>query len=158
MSIEKQKWSIRFNCKTASPLLMLVSQLQLCTLSLNHHQKVEADNHYNDLFFTYSIALGQRPPQPGEYHIKPQHTSQAKQYFKCIQLDFQGSVHLQIITSCKTFTLSTSRCKESAVLLRLFPPALTANLSTPRPGWVQQWVLNTSQSFCISGSNLSLGA
>lgn len=34
------------------PVLMLVSQLPLCTLTLNHHYKVEADNNYNDLFFT----------------------------------------------------------------------------------------------------------
>lgn len=90
---------LRFSCKTASPLLVLVSQLQLCTLSLNHHQKVEVDNHYNDLFFTYSIALGQRQPEPEEQHIKPQNTSPAKQYFKCIQLDFHGSIRLQTITS-----------------------------------------------------------
>lgn len=66
MSIKREKWSIRFNCKTASLLLMLVSQLQLCTLSLNHNYKMEAGNHYNDFFFTYGIALGQRPPEPGE--------------------------------------------------------------------------------------------
>lgn len=34
------------------PVLTLVSQLPLCTLTLNHHYKVEADNHYNDLSFT----------------------------------------------------------------------------------------------------------
>jgi len=92
---------------------------------------MEADNHYNDLFFTYIIALGQRSPEP-ELHIKPQNTSPAKQHFKCMQLDFQGGVHLQIITYCKTFTLNTGRCEESAFLLKLFPPALIANLSTPQ--------------------------
>lgn len=130
MSISEQKWSKA--PWQSFPASRACQWAQLCSLALKHHLKVQADNHLNDLFFLYTqhLVRGWLSQESSTLNLR----MLQQNCFTSSQPDFQGRFHLQIITSCKPFTLSMSCCEECAVLLKLSSPAPTANLSTPQIG------------------------
>lgn len=130
MSISEQKWSKA--PWQSLPASRACQWAQLCSLALKHHLKVQADNHLNDLFFLYTqhLVRGCLSQESSTLNLR----MLQQNCFTSSQPDFQGRFHLQIITSCKPFTLSMSCCEECAVLLKLSSPAPTANLSTPQIG------------------------
>lgn len=127
MSIRKQKFRFPWQSFAAPHVCQWA---QLCSLALKHHFKVQADHHFNDLFFLYTQQLV-RDCLSQERSTLNLRTLQQNCVSPAHNLIFRAGSTYRSSPPAKPSLLSMSCCEECAFLLKL---SLTANLSTPQIG------------------------